>query len=292
MASTQTTTKEEGIRNDGASIEVDGRRLFYLDSGAGQPLILLHGWGADHTAWEPVSDRLRSKYRVIAIDLRGHGRSEAADSYPFAALASDLFGLLNQLELSERPILVGHSMGGMVVQQFAVDYPEVAEAIIVIDADLNAQLIRPFMTLVGHISAMLMGWLASMIGENRALSLYPPMLDLSAYSGAWRKEHVRHRQVTAERFVRTNSTKGLASSFQAYASRPDLTTRLTHTAPRALLVRGTRDRIMTQSKMEALARAIPGSRLELVKGAGHMTIIERPDTVATLIDVFVGSAIP
>ncbi len=63
--------------------------IHYVDEGTGEPLILLHGWAGDHTVWLPMIDHLKSKYRVIAIDIRGHGQSKrASDAYLFKDLAS------------------------------------------------------------------------------------------------------------------------------------------------------------------------------------------------------------
>jgi 3-oxoadipate enol-lactonase len=276
----------------GKHVKVNGRRIFYLERGQGKPLVVLHGWGMDHTAWAPATDLLASRYRVIAVDLRGHGQSDAAQSpYAFNELSDDVFALLQQLELNELPIVVGHSMGGMVAQQFAADHPQAIDGLVVLDADLNGPpALRAVTTLAGHVGAGVMSLASWILGEKRALSLYPMVVDLSAYSWAWQGKNRDQLRAGAQRFPQHNSTVGLASSFRAIATRPNLALALNQAAPRALLIRGSADLFMPQVKMEALARTIPGSRLEVLPGAGHMTIVEQPKVVAGLIDAFARQA--
>jgi 3-oxoadipate enol-lactonase len=274
---------------EGRFVEVGGRRVFYAERGHGRPLVLLHGWGQDHSSWAAVLELLSSRYRLIAVDLRGHGRSDVSGpGFSFAGLSDDVFALMQQLGIEGSAVLVGHSMGGMVVQQLAVDHPEAARAVVILDADLNGpRALRAAMTLIGHVGGLLMRGAARLVGETRSLRVYPLLMGLAAYSRTWRKGHPAQLRAEADRFVRANSVAGLASSFVAYASRPDLREALTRAAPRALLVRGSADLIMSQGKMAALCRAIPGSRLTVVPGAGHMTPSEQPEAVAALIDGFV-----
>jgi pimeloyl-ACP methyl ester carboxylesterase len=266
---------------------VNRHTLWYLDQGAGQPLVLVHGWGADHTSWRPVIDQLTTRYRVIAVDLRGHGRSQAPDGpYVLADLADDLFQLLASLDLPEAPVVVGHSLGGMVVQQFAADHPDAACGMVLLDTDLNAGLTKQVMTAVGRVSAAVMRLAARLLGEQRSLALYQPVLSQVAYSGAWRRAHPALIQHEHRQFPSNNTVDGLAYSLAAYASRPDLTDLLRTVRCRALLVRGSRDVIMTEGKMDRLRSALPDSTMVQLTGSGHMTIAEQPRAVADLIDAF------
>jgi len=272
----------------GQFLIVNGRRLYCVDHGQGRPLVFVHGWGMDHTSWSAVTRRLAPDHRIIAVDLRGHGRSDpSTEAFPFSDLASVLVAVLKRLDLDEPPILVGHSMGGMVVQQCVVDHPELAAGVVIVDSDLNAGLLRAAMTVSGYVGAAVLRWASMLLGEARALSFYPAMMDLIAYSPSWRREHLDQLRANAKQFARINNTSGLAWSFQAYATRPDLSQSLHEVAPRALLVRGSKDLIMFQSKMEALQRAIPRSELVVIPGSGHMTVTERPERVAELIEAFV-----
>ncbi len=117
--------------------EVEGLKLHYLDWG-GDPkkhtFVLLHGGGAHVHWWDTVAPLLTPNGRVVALDFRGHGRSQWAlpPIYGPPAYMSDTRGLIESL--GTRVVLVGHSMGGAVAQWVAVTHPELIEALIIVDA--------------------------------------------------------------------------------------------------------------------------------------------------------------
>ena len=120
---------------------------------------------------------------------------------------------------------------------------------------------------------------------DEAAAMYARALELVALSGSWRRAHGEAVSAERERFVDLNTIEGLAVSFAAYASRPDLSDALGD-APPTLLVRGSRDLIMSRGKLQALARALPDARLLELAGSGHMTPVEMPTRVAGLIHRF------
>ena len=112
--------------------ELPGVRLHYEEAGAGPPLVLLHGIGASCKDWEYNIPAFAKHYRVIAPDLRGFGQSERSGNYGVATFAGDIWHLLEQLQV-ERFHLIGHSMGGAVALQMAVDRPQRIERLIAAD---------------------------------------------------------------------------------------------------------------------------------------------------------------
>ncbi|MFK8023105.1 MAG: alpha/beta fold hydrolase [Ilumatobacter sp.] len=94
---------------DGTTIAYDDH-----DGGDGTPVVLVHGITESSVSWDPVIPRLTSGRRVVSVDLRGHGRSGTAQDYGFEALAGDVTAVIDHLGL-ERPHIVGHSLGGVVV---------------------------------------------------------------------------------------------------------------------------------------------------------------------------------
>jgi pimeloyl-ACP methyl ester carboxylesterase len=101
--------------------------------GSGVPVVLHHGLGCDASVWTAQIEHLRKKHRVIAFDARGHGRSPHAPEYSVAALAEDLNGLVTRLSLP-RFWLVGHSMAGGVLSEFAGRFPYKLLGLIYVDA--------------------------------------------------------------------------------------------------------------------------------------------------------------
>lgn len=112
----------------------DGTELFFAEVGDGPPVVLVHGITESHESWQPVIDRLAATHRVIAMDLRGHGRSAHAASYDLASMAGDVIAVAAAAGV-ERPHLVGHSLGGAVVS--AVGATGMAATLTCVDQSLD-----------------------------------------------------------------------------------------------------------------------------------------------------------
>jgi pimeloyl-ACP methyl ester carboxylesterase len=97
--------------------------------------LLVHGWCCDHTYFAPQIEHFASQgHRAVAVDLRGHGRSEKPhQGYPMQAFTDDLAWMCEQLELA-KPTVVGHSMGGIVAFDLASRYPKLPSAVVMLDA--------------------------------------------------------------------------------------------------------------------------------------------------------------
>jgi pimeloyl-ACP methyl ester carboxylesterase len=115
----------------------DGVTLFYDEEGDGDPPVLLvHGWCCDHTYFAPQFEHFRRDHRTVAVDLRGHGRSDKPEQdYTMAAFADDLAWLCGEIGL-QKPVVVGHSMGGVVALDLAARYPDLPAAIVALDSPI------------------------------------------------------------------------------------------------------------------------------------------------------------
>jgi pimeloyl-ACP methyl ester carboxylesterase len=121
-----------------ASLDRDGVRLAYLEAGpdapANPPLIFVHGWIGDHTAQLPQITHFAETRRVVAIHLRGHGDSDSPDQdYTMAMFADDIAWQCRQLEL-QKPVVVGHSLGGAIALELAGRHPDLPSGIVMIDS--------------------------------------------------------------------------------------------------------------------------------------------------------------
>jgi pimeloyl-ACP methyl ester carboxylesterase len=107
-----------------SAADVNGARIFYLRGGSGSPVVLLHGFPEDHSAWRDIAPKLAEHHTVIVPDLRGIGRSVSPADGPYDAftLAEDVRQLLATLELRS-PYVVGHDMGGLVAFAYAAGHP-------------------------------------------------------------------------------------------------------------------------------------------------------------------------
>jgi pimeloyl-ACP methyl ester carboxylesterase len=109
-------------------------KLHYVDEGEGEPsFVFVHGWCCDHTFFEPQFTSFKRSHRAVALDLRGCGRSERPDSgYDIPTLADDLAGLCHELGVT-KPVIVGHSLGGMIGVELAARYPALPKAVVAVD---------------------------------------------------------------------------------------------------------------------------------------------------------------
>lgn len=113
---------------------LDGARIHYTATGSGPvTIVLIHGWTCDHTFWDGQIPALKERYRVLAVDLPGHGRSAPAPDYTMKRFARAVHAVLEK-EKVQKAVLAGHSMGGAVMLEFARLYPEKVLAIIGVDA--------------------------------------------------------------------------------------------------------------------------------------------------------------
>jgi esterase len=106
--------------------------LHFEAVGEGPPLIILHGLLGSADNWRSMSRRLGAHYKVFAVDLRNHGRSPHSDIFDYDVMTADLREFMEQQAL-RRVMLLGHSMGGKVAMQFAIDYSEQVDRLVIVD---------------------------------------------------------------------------------------------------------------------------------------------------------------
>jgi pimeloyl-ACP methyl ester carboxylesterase len=122
-----------------ARLSRDGTKLAYEDAGVGEPaIVLVHGIACHRAFMAPQAQFLRSRHRVVAIDLRGHGDSDApCQRYTIGALADDVGWICEQLAIVN-PVVVGHSLGGLVALELAASRPDLTRGVALIDSVLLA----------------------------------------------------------------------------------------------------------------------------------------------------------
>jgi pimeloyl-ACP methyl ester carboxylesterase len=113
----------------------DGVKLYYdIDGKGSPPIVFVHGWTCNHTYFAPQQKYFGKRHRVVSVDLRGHGKSDKPEQqYSIAGFADDLAWMCAELGL-KKPVVVGHSMGGMVALELAASHPDVPGAIVTCDS--------------------------------------------------------------------------------------------------------------------------------------------------------------
>jgi pimeloyl-ACP methyl ester carboxylesterase len=243
--------------------------LFYTDTEAGAPTVLLvHGWGGNSQEWCPLVARLAAAFRVIAVDLAGHGHSSPARAFP-RDLAADLVDLLDQAG-PQGVIAVGHSMGGQVVTALAVEHPGTVSGLVVIDPAYGAvgdeveQLPERYAAVARH------GWPAALEVLSGAFTAATPT--------RVRVFHEREMQVvTAE--VLASAYAGMYLAPGAFGARPATERYLRRCAIPTLA-------LLTSSDVAGwIGGHLHGAGSEVLTwpGSGHYLHEEQPEQVADVI---------
>ena len=250
--------------------------LHYFDEGHGDPIVFLHGLGSCGEDWVLQRRPFADTFRMIAVDLRGHGRSsKPAGPYSIALLAADVSALLDVLAI-ERAHIVGLSLGGLVAQQLAIDFPGRARSL----------------TLTNTFARLLSGnaiELARLL-QRGAISLMQP-LDRSARAvarGLFPYPHQAElRRLTVQRLLQ-NDRAAYRASIGAIR-RFDSRRKLDRIASPTLVVTGDRDRTVPISRQRELAHGICDAQWETVRDSGHATPIDQPDIYNALVLSFLQS---
>ena len=119
-----------------ATLVRDGVKLEFAEAGSGEPaIVFIHGWCCDRNYWQPQFDHYQRDHRVLAVDLRGHGASDRpeSDDYSIAGFADDVAWLCGQLGIT-RPVIAGHSMGGVIALEIAARFPGLPAAVALFDS--------------------------------------------------------------------------------------------------------------------------------------------------------------
>lgn len=247
-----------------AHATVSGFDIAYLDGGHGEPLLLVHGFGADKDNFTRVARHLTPHYRVIAPDLPGFGESSkpANVSYSIADQVERVRAFAQHLGL-QRFHLGGSSMGGAIATAYAAKYPgEVA----------SLWLLAPAGTAVAFDSELRRHY--EQTGENLLVAKTPEdharVLDFVMSKPPFLPYSVR--RVLAERAA---ANYPLHSKIFAELSRsPPIETQVTRIDTPALIVWGTEDRALNPKGAEALKALMPNAQVVLMDGIGHLPMIE------------------
>lgn len=242
-------------------LRVEGARLWFQQAGAGAPLVLLHGLGASSADWEYQVPELARHFQLIVPDLRGHGASDRAGEYNVPRFAADTWQLLDHLKL-RAPVLVGHSMGGAVAMQMALDRPGAVPQLVL------ANTLPSFLTDTAGKRAML--WLRlllmGLLGPRRMSEIMTRRL-YPHPSQAKLRAKVARRNARNDRNAYLGSIRAL--------TRWSVRDRLGELSMPVLVLASEHD-YFEGDEVERFVAALPDGRLRRFAGARHGLPLERP----------------
>lgn len=266
----------------------DGGSLHVVERGSGRPVVLLHGVTLQWWVWGAQFNTLADRYRVIAWDMRGHGRSRAgSDGVSLEAVADDLATLLVDLDLHDA-IVVGHSMGGMALGRFCARHRDVMVercAGLMFLATSAAPVALP--AIVGGGAGMVNLAQRFATAGMRAPRLRYGWPDTPATAlvvrGAFGRRASGQAVDEVRRMIAEVSPETAVEAGAAIAAH-DVREDLRHVEVPALVVVGDADLLTPPAHARAIVAAVPGARLRVLAGVGHQVMQEDPEALARLVD--------
>ena len=275
---------------------IHGYRRAYRVSGSGPALLLIHGIGDNSTTWNTVASRLAQRFTVIAPDLLGHGQSDKPRAdYSVAAYANGMRDLLSVLDI-DRVTVIGHSLGGGVAMQFAYQFPQLVDRLILVGSggvtkDVNVALrvaslpfggealallrvpmILPAVQLAGRAAGALLG--STKLGRD-----LPDMLRILCDLPEPTASSAFNRTLRAVVDFRGQVVTMLDRCY------------LTESVP-VQLIWGDQDTVIPVRHAHMAHAAMPGSRLEIFAKSGHFPFHDYPDRFVDVIERFIDTTEP
>ncbi len=248
------------------SIRINDINLAYTDVGAGPPVVLIHGYPFNRSLWTEQAEALRSKYRVVAPDLRGFGDSDSSDGFArMKLLAEDVAALMDHLEI-EQAVIGGLSMGGYVALAFARMIPARVKALVLADTRAQADTEEGKQARFHQAEKAVAEGMAGI-----ADAMLPKLLTPDTVSK--RPELVKR---VRDMMLKTKP-QGAAAALLGMSEREDQTEFISSILVPTLILVGREDAITPVADSEMMQSRIEGSRLVVIENAGHVSNLEQTE---------------
>jgi pimeloyl-ACP methyl ester carboxylesterase len=275
---------------------IHGYRRAFRIAGEGPAILLIHGIGDNSSTWESVQTKLAQRFTVIAPDLLGHGKSDKPRAdYSVAAYANGMRDLLAVLDI-ERVTIIGHSLGGGVTMQFAYQYPQLVERIVLVGSggvtkDVHFALRLASLPLGSEALALL-----RMPGALLALQMLGRAVGMALGSTRFGRDLPDVLRVLAE-LPEPTASSAFSRTLRAVVDwRGQVVTMLdrcylTQSVP-VQLIWGEDDSVIPVSHAKMAHAAMPGSLLEIFSKSGHFPFHDYPDRFVEVVERFIDSTEP
>jgi 3-oxoadipate enol-lactonase len=258
-------------------IQANNIDMYYEQYGAGENLVLISGLASDHTNWRLMQDTLARHYRILVFDNRGTGRSSAPDiPYTTALMADDTVALMQALGIHKAHI-VGHSLGGHIVQQMAIKYPHLINKVIIACSRAQSSSVSKW-----HFTTKL-----KLAKLNLPTELFSELSVPFLFSN-----HYLNDTDTITAFLKMGAVKpypqtavGYARQIEASISHNTINELDKISAP-ALIVTCDEDILSLPAESKFLAKKIPHAKLKIIRNCAHLPQIEKPAKFNQLIIKF------
>ena len=263
--------------------EINNIKICYEIHGDGYPLILIHGYDAKKEVWVAQIGALSEKFKVITVDLRSSGKSNRPEEpYTMDTFVEELKGLMDFLKI-DKGNLMGQSMGGWIIQNFVLKYPERANKLILIATNHKGAGIHVLKeTLIKEIETREKDPVEAFLGHARLMYHLKFRKEMEAnlskkFHGFWSPE-----DLIKESTIDPKSPRDLENLATASASH-NILEKLDQIKNPTLLISGSHDRMSPKMVLDQMHEKLPNSTLKFIDKSGHKLFLSRAPEVNQLI---------
>ena len=251
-----------------AMIEINGIKLNVNIQGEGYPLVLIHGLGCDNNQWKDEVQRLSKSYKTVALDCRGHGKSDKPDSYTLNDHVQDVLSLLDRLEFPMTN-LYGVSMGSYIAQGVAIKQPHRIQKLILTAPKSNGLTSSTQRFIQEHAKE-----LAGLNKQEKRMIFY---------------KHIAYNSETLLKnpeFLKSSLTPQQTAAANRALEGFDYLDELQNIRAETLVISGKYDGLNPPSEGKLCASLIPDATFIEMQYSGHIPMIEEPENYNKIIDEF------
>ncbi len=257
-------------------LENQGAKIYWDEQGQGEPVLLIMGLGYPSYLWHRTRPALAERYRTIALDNRGSGQSDTpVGPYPIALMASDAAAALDAAEVESAHVF-GISMGGMIAQEFALQYPgRVRSLILGCTAPGGPKAVRA----EKQVNDLLMA--RNIAPEEAAKAIRPYIYDSSTPPERVEEDMAIRRKWFPKAEGYLGQLHGIFA-WEAYSRLPQI-------AANTLVIHGETDQLVPPGNGELIASQIPGAKLRMLPRASHIFMTDQPEASRTAVLEFLAA---
>ncbi len=261
--------------NMNRSIQFEGITVRYSVEGKGKPVVLLHGYLLSGDAWRPLSDLLTATFRVISMDLPGHGSSGVAgDTHTMEFIAETVMAVMNDAG-EKKVLLAGHSMGGYAALAFAEKYPDMLAGYVLFHSHPYADTPEGILKRKREIEVVIAG---------KKNIMYPANISMMF---AERNLKVMQSELAQLRKLASgNPAEGIVALLNGMMVRPRRTSVIEKGEVPLLWILGRDDRYFSPEAAMRSIRIPDNAQVVILEKSGHLGFIEEPGPSAELISAF------
>lgn len=250
--------------------------IFYIDEGRGETIVLLHGYLESSLVWDNFASALKRSFRVIRLDLPGHGLSGVnGDIHTMEYLADSVRYILNIANIS-KCTLIGHSMGGYVTLSFANKYPELLNGFVLFHSTPNPD---------SEEKKAMRDKEIELVKEEK-IELIARTSAPNAFAKDNRKRFVEIIDECIEMYA-VNEPEGIIANLNGMKARSDMNTFVENTNIPHLFVFGQKDSYISMEVATSIVERFPKAEVLMLENSGHMGFVEEPTKALDAITSFV-----